>query len=66
MIGLTHRVFIDELGVALFLLQLEEKDLLAIVLIQSGADFDLFDIAKLRTLGTSADDDAGVEEVHQL
>jgi len=33
MIGLTHRVFIDELGVALFLLQLEEKDLLAIVLV---------------------------------
>ena len=66
MIGLTHRVFIDELGVTLFLLQLEEKNLLAIVLVQSGADFNLFDIAEFRTLGALADGDAGVKEVHQF
>lgn len=53
-ISLTDSVFIDKLGVALFLLQFEEKHLLAVVLVQSGADFDLLDIAKFRTLGASA------------
>lgn len=53
-ISLTDSVFIDKLGVALFLLQFEEKHLLAVVLIQSGVDFNLLDIAKFRTLGASA------------
>ena len=65
-IGFTYCVLINELSVALFLLQLEEKNLLAVVLVQSSADFDLLDIAEFRTLGASADGDAGIKKVHQF
>ena len=45
-IGFADGVFIDELGVAPDLLELEEEDFLAVVLVDADADFDLLDIAE--------------------
>ena len=64
--GFLDVVLEDELRVALDLLQLVEDDVVGVVLVLTGADLDLLDIAPSGVFGGAADGDSGVEEVDEL
>ena len=59
-------VFKYELEAAVHLADAVEDDVVGVVLILSGADFDLLDVAEIGVFGAAADGDACVEEVHQF
>ena len=64
--GFLDIVLEDELRVSLDLLQLVEDDVVGVVLVFSGADLDLLDVAPGGVFGRAADGNSGVEEVDEF
>lgn len=65
-VGLNAVATEGEVRVGMFLHDFIEDDVVVIVLLLPGTVFHLLDIAEILVAGGQANDDAGIEEVHQL